>query len=53
MYLPSLHLGKVHGHKPVGQSLLIQVSAVAPDKGGHVIAWESESVQEHETGKEG
>lgn len=36
--LPSFHLGEVDSYEPVGQSLLVQIAAVAPDKGGHVVA---------------
>lgn len=47
--LPSFHLGEVDGDEPVGQSFLIQIATVAPDKGGHVVAWRREWVSEKET----
>lgn len=35
--LPSLHLGEIHSHQSVGHGLLVQVIAVPPDEGGHVV----------------
>lgn len=36
--IPSLHFGEVHSDEPIGEGLFVQVPAVAPDKGRHVIA---------------
>lgn len=36
--LPFLHSAKVESHLSVGEGLLVEIAAVAPDERGHVVA---------------